>query len=184
MWDVDDETLLDEIKSGDERAMRRLYDTYVGFLRGSCRRYLSDEDEVKDVLQESFIRIFSSLDRFRYRGPGSLRAWMKQITVRVALNVLRGKRRFVPLEEEPDEPADEEDPPAEQVPLEVLQEMIGRLPEGYRTVFELYALEGLSHRQVGEALGIAEGSSASRYARAKRRLAEMIRDYIRTRDEL
>lgn len=177
-WDVDDETLLDRVRSGDERAMRRLYDRYVGFLRGTCRRYLTDEDEVKDVLQESFIKIFGALDRFSYRGPGSLRAWMKQIVVHQALNALRARKWTCPLEEETSpEPAEEEPEEVDQVPLEVIQGMIDRLPEGYRVVFSLYALDGLSHRQVAEALGITEGTSASQYARARRRLAEMIKEY-------
>lgn len=178
-WDVDDETLLDRVRSGDERAMRRLYDRYVGFLRGTCRRYLTDEDEVKDVLQESFIRIFGALDRFSYRGPGSLRAWMRQIVVHQALNALRARRGTFPIEEELLESEPEEEPEGvEQVPLEVIQQMIESLPEGYRVVFSLYALDGLSHRQVAEALGITEGTSASQYARARRRLAEMIKDYM------
>lgn len=186
-WDVEDEALLGAVRSGDEGAMKRLYETYVGFLRGVCRRYLPhDDDAVKDVLQESFIKIFTSLDRFHYRGPGSLRAWMKQICVYEALNHLRREAKYLPMEEEtvteveasPDDPS----PDVDQVPLEVLQSLIEQLPDGYRRVFVLYALDGLSHKEVARQLGISEGTSASQYARAKKRLGEMINRYLRARE--
>lgn len=180
-WDEEDEVLLEGIRRGDEQAMKALYETYVGYLRGVCSRYVPDPDDVKDLLQDSFIKIFTAIDTFEYRGKGSLRAWMKQITTYCALSHLRSRKNLFTLEETDDLPdeTDEEAPDVDALPLEVLHQLISELPTGYRLVFCLYALDGYSHRQVAEQLGIKEGTSASQYARARKLLAQKIKDYLR-----
>ena len=145
--------------------MRALYDSQVQYLSAVCRRYLTDEDDVKDVLQESFVKIFSSLRKFSWRGEGSLRAWMKRIVVNEALMVLRRASRLdtVPVSDSSAESVGEEEPQTDGIPMAVLQKMIRELPDGYRTVFNLYVLEGMSHKEIASLLGISEGASYSQF---------------------
>ncbi len=178
-----EETLVQNIIGGDEYAMRELYDKYVRALSSLCRRYIPDEDEVKDVLQETFIKVFGSIRTFEYRGKGSLEAWISRIATNEALRHLRDKTRrkeFVPSQDLPDLPDDDEEPPdINKVPQEVLLEVIRGLPDGYRTVFNLFVFEQLSHKDIAVRLGISESSSASQYHRAKKAIAKRINEYIK-----
>lgn len=161
--------------------MKALYGRYVGYLTAVCARYIADDDEVKDILQDSFIKIFQSMDRFTYRGEGSLKAWMTRIVVNDALKALRRKKPL-PLSPVLADIPEDEDPAFDRVPLDVLQGMIRRLPEGYRTVFNLFVFEEKSHKEIASLLGIKENSSASQLFHAKAMLARWIKDYIKLKD--
>lgn len=163
---------------GDTVSLRSLYDAHVQYLYAVCNRYIHDRDDAKDVLQESLIKIFSNIEKFEDRGEGSLRAWMRRIVVNEALMQLRRKTRSfeVPISEElKDSP--EEEPDFENVPMEMLQEMIRSLPDGYRTVFNLYVFEEMSHKEIASLLGISENTSYSQFSRAKSLLVRKIKEY-------
>ena len=164
---------------GDAASVKAIYDEQVQYLSAVCRRYLQDEDDVKDVLQESFVKIFSSLKRFEWKGEGSLRAWMKRIVVNESLMTLRRKsrREMSGISDEIAEMREDEEPQTDGIPMSELLRMIRALPDGYRTVFNLYAIEGLSHKEIATLLGISEGASCSQYSRAKSRLAGEIRKF-------
>lgn len=177
-----DERLITEmLRRRDSKAMRYVYDRYAGLLTAVCARYIVSDDDVKDVLQDSFIRIFTAADRFEYRGEGSLKAWMTQVVVRESLKFLRdsGRHSFISYDERLPEAADEEEPDIAYVPTEAIEEMIKTLPDGYRTVFNLFVFERKSHREIAALLNIKESSSASQLHRAKAILARMINDYKR-----
>ena len=180
-----EERLVRRLRSGDKLALRDLYAQYSGYLAGVCSRYLDDKDEVKDVLQDCFLKILENLERFEYRGPGSLRAWMTRIVSNESLKYLRQRKKDALVTFEWDLPDEEEveDPPLEDIPPEVLQEMIKSLPTTYRTVFNLYVLEGKSHIEIAQMLGIKPDTSASNLHRAKNKLAGMIKEYITSREE-
>lgn len=163
--------------------MRRFYERYVGLLTAVCSRYVVDPSDVKDILQESFIKIFDKIDSFDFRGEGSVKAWVSRIVVNNSLKSLRGSGRLLPLSglpEMPDEPETENVRP--DLPAEELQGMIKALPDGYRTVFNLFVFEKKSHREIARMLGIKEDSSASQYLRARRMLAAKIKDYWKRQD--
>ena len=162
--------------NGDPRGQKELYLRYAGALTAVASRYLADSDMVKDVLQDAFIRIYERFGSFRYRGEGSLRAWMSRVVANGALQALRKNSRLLPVDELPDAMPDEE-PDVDSVPMEVLQDMISRLPDGYRTVFNLFVFEQLKHKEIAALLGIKENSSASQYLRAKALLAKEIKEY-------
>ena len=165
------------IASGDRVAAREFYDDYSGYLTAVCYRYITNGNDVKDVLQESFIKIFGSIGRFEYRGAGSLRAWATRIVVNEALKHLKSRNRLrrqvVP--DNLSDPIEEESADFEAVPTPVILEMIRSLPDGYRTVFNLYVFENKSHREIASMLDIAESSSASQLHRARALLAKQIK---------
>ena len=161
--------------------MKMLYDRYVGYLTAVCARYIQDDDDVKDILQEAFIKVFKSMDRFSWRGNGSLKAWLTRIVVNDSLKALRRKKPLS-LSATLAEPVEEEEPAFEAVPMDVIQGMIRKLPDGYRTVFNLFVFEDKSHKEIASLLGIKENSSASQLFHAKAMLARWIKDYIKAND--
>ena len=171
--------IVERARNGDRSAMKQIYDCYANYLTATCSRYLPDKGELRDVLQDSFVNIFSSLDKFTYRGEGSLKAWMRQISVNEALKKIRKRKSRNTLEYKWDLPdlENEEEPDVGDIPAKVIQEMIRELPEGYRTVLNLYAFEEKSHKEISELLGITESTSASQLHRARNLLARMINEY-------
>ena len=171
--------IVERARNGDRSAMKQIYDCYANYLTATCSRYLPDKGELRDVLQDSFVNIFSSLDKFTYRGEGSLKAWMRQISVNEALKKIRKRKSRNTLEYKWDLPdlENEEEPDVGDIPAKVIQEMIRELPEGYRTVLNLYAFEEKSHKEISELLGITESTSASQLHRARNLLAKRINDY-------
>ncbi len=180
--DTAEEKLIERAREGDQKAVRQIFDAYSKYLAAVCSRFLPDENELSDVLQESFVRIFTSLDKFRYRGVGSFTAWLRQVAVNESLRFLRSKKRALPLSYVPDPPdyTDDKPPDVDSVPASVLQGFIKSLPEGYRTVLTLYVFEEKSHKEIAGLLGISEGTSASQLHRARALLASMIKNYRKT----
>ena len=172
-----EKALLEDIKSGDRSAMRQLYDRYVGYAMAVALRYVPERDDANDVLQDSFVKILSSVSRFEFRGEGSLKGWILRIVANEAISFIKQKGRFSFVSEIPDD-VDEEEPEVEKVPPAVLMKLIGELPEGYRVVLNLYVFEQKSHREIAEELGIKEASSASQFLRAKKLLAKKINEYL------
>lgn len=163
------------VKEGNRTAMRELYDRHIRYLTGVAARYV-DDSELHDVLQESFIKIYTAIGRFEYRGAGSLRAWLSRIVVNVALDHLRHSAKTSPFTQYEDI-AQEEEPEVEDVPIEIIHRFIRELPPGYRTIFNLYVFEEQSHHEIAQRLGISESTSASQLHRAKAILVQKIKEY-------
>ena len=176
--DLTEARLLERLRSKDPAASRLFYDRYAGYLTAVCLRYVPDRADTKDILQEAFIRMFERVDRFEFRGEGSLKAWAARIVVNGALKNLQRKKRLTFVEDLPDLP-EEEDPAVEKVPPGIIQRMIEELPDGYRTVFNLFVFEQKSHREIADLLGIKEDSSASQFSRARSLLARQIKNYLK-----
>lgn len=170
--------LLEAIRSGEREALRRFYDRYSGYAMAIGLRYLPEGDEVRDVLQDSFVRILTSIGQFNYHGEGSLKSWVSRIVSNRSVDYLREHQRFRVVSGIPDEPDEEEEPDVGGVPPDVLTKMIGRLPVNYRMVLNLYVFEQRSHREIAQLLDIKESTSSSLFFRAKKMLARMIKDYI------
>lgn len=172
--------LISLVKSGDKSVMRLLYDAYVGYLSAVCGRYVADENDKKDILQETFIKIFTSLDRFEYRGKGSLRAWMVRITVNETIKFLKQASALSIISHEERLPDMPDEPDVEDVPDDVINSMILALPPGYRMVFNLYVFGNKSHKEIAKMLNIGESTSASQFSRAKALLTKRIKEYKQT----
>lgn len=165
-----------DIKNGDRAAMRRLYDLYSGYIMAIVMRYVPDKDDVPDVVQEAFIKIFTSIGLYEYRGEGTLKMWLSRVTANEALGFLRRKGNITFTDNIPDEPIDDE-PDISQITNEALTEMIASLPEGYRVVLNLYVFGQMSHKEIANELGITPSTSASQYYHAKKMLADKIKEY-------
>ena len=177
-----EESILDGIRRGDRRAMKQLYDGCAARAMAVSHRYVADADARKDIVQESFIQVLTHVNDFQYRGEGSLTAWLLRIVVNRSVDYLRKHERWVSADSMPELP-DEDEPPVEQVPPEAVADMLGQLPAGYRTVFNLYVFEQRSHKEIARLLHIKENSSASQYFRARKMLAHMIKEYIKTQGQ-
>lgn len=143
----------------DRGAMKFLYDRYAEYLSAVCGRYIADENDRKDVLQECFIKIFMSLSTFEYRGDGSLKAWMARITVNESLKFIRKSATYSFIEYGENVPDTADEPEVEGVPDDVINKLILSLPPGYRMVFNLYVFENKSHKEIARMLNIGESSS-------------------------
>lgn len=175
-----EQQLIEAIQGGDRQAMRRLYDRFFGYTMATALRYIPDREVAKDVVQDCFVNILTSIDRFEYRGEGSLRAWITRIISNQAIDWVKQHELYTFTDEMP-QLEEEVLPDVEEVPPDILNEMIGRLPAGYRLVLNLFVFEQLSHKEIALRLGIKESTSASQFFRAKRLLTEMITRYLNAR---
>lgn len=168
-----DEALLAACRRGESAAQHQLYQRLAYLLMGVCLRYCPNRAEAEDALQNTFVKIFTRLDQFRGQGP--FEAWARRIAVTTSLHALAQHRLRHPAPS-PDPDARMTDAPStepsalEHLAAADLLALLATLPPGYRTVLNLYAVEGYSHQEIGELLGIAEGTSKSQLARARRLL--------------
>ncbi len=174
--------LVDALKRGDDDAKMAFYEQFYRYLTAVCSRYVVSDEDVKDLVQEIVIKIFKKIGQFSWRGPGSFRAWCHQLAVNEALMCLRTRRRHPLLPIEWYDRADEdlendEDPEIEGIPVKALLAMIRKLPDRYRTVFNLYVFEDYTHTEIASLLGIGKDTSASNLHRAKALISKWIDNY-------
>lgn len=171
---------LDEIVEGclrNERlAQKRLYDLYAGRMAAVCMRYVGDREDALDLMHDGFVKVFTNLKQ--YNGNGSFEAWMRKVFVNVSLERLRKNDALRGSEDVTGETfqMDSGDVSAiEKMSADEIMQLINELPVGFRTVFNMYAVEGYSHQEIAEKLGINEASSRSQFSRARAVLQEKIR---------
>ena len=170
---MDEHILIDEIRKGNRQAMQTLYGQTVGYVVGVCQRYLSNQEDVRDVVQDCYLQFFQHIDGFTYKGGNSIKAWMAKVVVNKSIDLLRQKQHWQFVDEEipdiADEPVD-----LSSIKAERLHWLIRQLPTGYRTILNLYVFERKSHQEIARIMGIKPDTSASQYHRAKALLKEMI----------
>ncbi|MBU2916150.1 MULTISPECIES: RNA polymerase sigma factor [Reichenbachiella] len=166
--------LVKKCKDHDASAQKELYDKYMDQMYRISLRYLANEAEAEDAVTEGFLKIFSKVGSFEYRGKGSLTGWMKRIIVNESLMVLRKRKHLLVDIHETDHKLRSIDGVESNLQEEDIINEIKKLPKGYRTVFNLYAIEGFSHREIGEKLGISENTSKSQLSKARASLAKSL----------
>ena len=166
--------LVAALQQQEARAQRVVYEQYGSRMMAVCMRYVGNRDDAEEVLIDGFMRIYNRIDQFR--GDGSFEGWMRRVMVTESLMYLRKNkawRQELPLDTitvEPDyEWADA------NLQSEDLIRLVAQLPEGYRTVFNLYAIEGYNHAEIAELTGISEGTSKSQLSRARALLQQKVR---------
>ena len=177
MFTMEIARLIERCRQGDADALGELYKAYAQRMRGVCRRYISDEQAISDVLHDAFVIIFTSFDKLR--DDRKAEAWMLSITRNVASKYKdhQTKATFVPLEEAEHLQTAEGESEVRGVPLEDVVRLVDRLPEGYGQVFRLSVFEGMTHKEIADMLGIEPHSSSSQLARAKKMLRKMMQQY-------
>jgi len=168
---------------GDRRMQEELYRRFSPRMYAVCLRYAGSSEEAEDILQEGFIKIFKKLTSFR--GEGSFEGWIRRIFVNTAIEHFRRKRYLQPVTEK-------EENTIEGNFLSVLDnlaerdilDLVKQLSPGYRTVFNMYVVEGYTHKEIGDMLGISEGTSKSQLSRAKVILQDMVRTMIDQRNDI
>ncbi|HPD94973.1 MAG: sigma-70 family RNA polymerase sigma factor [Bacteroidales bacterium] len=167
--------LIKKVIKGDRNAQHTLYNTYSAKMYGVCLRYLANPEIARDILHDGFIKVFSSIKTFR--GNGSLEGWILRIMVNTALEYIRrSKNNFkVDIDEAKTlEAINNTEGPDYQMLLKIIAE----LPQQYRTVFNLYAIEEYTHAEIAEMLGISESTSKSNYSRAKAILRVRLENFL------
>jgi len=165
--------LVDECKNGDAHAQQEIYDRFSKAMFVICQRYSKSQMEAEDILQDAFIKVFKNISQ--YRGEATLGAWIKKTVINTALNSQRSKLYMFPMTDISElENENEGDFSLSRFHLNELLVMIQSLPEGCQIIFNLFAIEGFSHKEIAERLEISEGTSKSQYARARQLLRTMI----------
>ena len=168
-----EEKLIEACRKGDSKAQRAIYEKYAPLMFAVCRRYVQEVHEAEDVLVTGFTKVFQKIDQFK--SEGSFEGWIRRIMVNQALTHIR-KNKSMYLEVEIEKADREPDYSQLQTALEVedLQKLIDRLPAGYKTVFNLYAIEGYSHKEIANQLDISENTSKSQLSRARVHLQKLL----------
>ena len=168
--------------AGDREAQGELYAQYASRLYALCYRYVADREEAQDLMHDAMIKAMDSFRYFSYSGDGSLYAWLRRLTVNVVIDRLRqmSKLRLVPLDQTI-EPGitDTDDDAADNIPAQALLDMVAALPSVRRTVFNMYCIDGFSHKDIADAIGITEKGSASVLAKARAQLRSEVNDYLK-----
>ncbi len=167
------EILITDCKAGKREAQSRLYQLYAPTLFGVCLRYSRDRTEAEDTLHEGFVLIFNKVYQFAFKG--SFEGWMKKIMVNLSLEKCRTRFKMQSVEDISvyDSQLADADVYADMNAAKLL-ELIQNLPPQYRLVFNMYAIDGYSHKEISQALGIAEGTSKSNLARARKILQDKV----------
>ena len=175
----EEQRLIKRLQEGDITAAKEFYTRYADSLTGVCLRYIADREDVKDVMQNALVNIFTHITDFEYRKEGSLLVWTKKVVVNESLKFMRARKQYVELQEDYEAVNEMEDDTlsVSDIPPDMIRQLLNRLPIGYRTVLNLFVFEGMSHQEIARLLGIKKSSSASQLSRAKRLLAEIIKKY-------
>lgn len=177
-YTVSESDLIKGSIAGDRRMQEELYRRFAPKMYAVCLRYANNTNDAQDLLQEGFIKVYKNLHRFR--AEGSFEGWVRRVFVNTSIEHFRKKTTQLSSVSEKEENTIEDaditalDSLAEKDIINIVQE----LSPGYRTVFNLYVVEGYSHKEIGELLGISEGTSKSQLARAKSILQKKITQYL------
>lgn len=175
-----EQKILNGCLQGNELDQQKLFFQYAPYMLGISRRYIDSMDEAKDVVQDSFIKIFQNLNRFDNRSQ--LKTWMTRIVINTAIDRLKTSKKiqFVSSENISENDLHHQNDDYEEesgLTREILLEMIDNLPTGYKMIFNMYAIDGLTHREISEKLKISEGTSKSQLLRARKFLKNQISEF-------
>lgn len=171
------DSYIEDAKRGDPRAQKAIYDSLAPKMFAVCLRYMGDRDSAEDILQDGFVTLFTKLGS--YLGDGSFEGWARRIFVNTALMSLR-KNDILRQSEDVDAAwsmSANEPTPIQKISYQDLMKFIAELPVGFRTVFNMFVVEGYTHKEIAEELGISEATSRSQLLRARAALQEKIKKY-------
>jgi RNA polymerase sigma-70 factor (ECF subfamily) len=168
-----EQQLIEGCKKGSRKAQQQVYDAYARYMYGVCIRYIGNRQEAEDVMIEGFMKVFTKVDQYGERG--SFKGWIRRIMVNEALGYLRkNKSMYVEVDVARAELEPDYGMLSGILEAEDLMKLVQELPVGYRTVFNLYAIEGYSHKEIAERLGIHVNTSKSQLSRARALLQQWL----------
>ena len=173
----DEISLIKACGTGDNKAFKKIYDQHSGTMYSICLRYMNNEDEAKDALQEGFIKVFKNISKFKF--TGSFEGWMKRIFVNSSIELIRNRKMHLDVSELN----------SNELPLtakietgsmdaEKMMTLVQQLPEGYRTVFNMFIVDGYSHKEISDYLEISESTSKTQLFKARKQLQEWLKDWF------
>ncbi|MEJ6660728.1 MAG: RNA polymerase sigma factor (sigma-70 family) [Bacteroidia bacterium] len=173
----DEISLIKACSNGDSKAFRKIYEIHSGTMYSICLRYMNNEDEAKDALQEGFIKVFKNISKFKF--TGSFEGWMKRIFVNSSIELIRKRKMHLDVSELN----------SNELPLtakietgsmdaEKMMTLVQQLPEGYRTVFNMFIVDGYSHKEISDYLEISESTSKTQLFKARKQLQEWLKDWF------
>ena len=166
--------IVEKCMQGDRKAQFNLYRLYSQAMYNICLRMVNDDLDAEDLLQQSFVDVFTKMDSFRYES--SIGAWIKRIVVNNCINFLKKRRLQVQsLEDTHQQVAEDLSYDDVNINVEAINAAVRELPDGYRVVFSLYLFEGYDHQEIGEIMGITEATSKSQFSRAKKKLRDLLK---------
>lgn len=165
--------LIAACKKNDRKAQQTVYDRYAPIMFGVCKRYVKIREDVEDVLEDAFFKVLTNIHQFKEMG--SFEGWIRRIVVNECLMFLRKKHNFRMTVEISDLEVKSTMTVEDDLAAQDILDLLDRLPTGYRTVFNLYVLEGYKHREIAEILGVSINTSKSQLILAKKRLQQLLR---------
>ena len=174
--DISLEHIIRECQQGKRHGQKKLYDRFCGRLLGVSLRYSSNVEEAEDVLHDSFIKIFDKIDQYKFKG--SFEGWMRRIVVNTALEIHRSRNKIINIQDNIKETITEGSYEyiIESLTADELMQFVMELSPKYRLVFNMYAIDGYSHQEIAQKLGISVGTSKSNLSRARNILQEKIKN--------
>ena len=177
------ENIISGCLDGDRKSQEQLYKMFSSRMFGLCLQYSNDYDDARDILQEGFIKVFQKLDQFQHKG--SFEGWVRRIMINTALEKYRSQLHLYPLTEK-DVKTEEFifEEIFEKLAASDLIKLVQELSPRYRMVFNMYAIEGYSHKEIGEILGISIGTSKSNLSRARSILQEKVKKFYNSSENI
>lgn len=169
---MSEKDLINACRQRDRRAQQALYDRFAPSMFGVCRRYVKTQEDAEDVLIEAFFKVLTNIDQ--YKGEGSFEGWIRRIVVNESLMALRKRVNFTQMLELTDIDVPVNTSVLQELVAQDILNLIDLLPIGYRTVFNLYVMEGYKHREIGQIMGISINTSKSQLILAKKRLKSLL----------
>jgi RNA polymerase sigma-70 factor (ECF subfamily) len=166
--------LVKEAKHGSTAAQKCLFDQFAEKMLLVCQRYVKSPQDAEELLLDGFYKFFTKISSFTFQGDAALYAWLKRIMINECLMFLRAKNVFTIVTEATAEELPLQEEALDNLSAEEIFKLIVQLPVGYRTVFNLYAIEGMNHGEIAEMLNISEGTSRSQFSKAKILLQKLL----------
>ncbi len=176
---MDEKLLIDGCKQGESWARKELYEIYAPLMMSVCMRYVNNRETAKDLLQEGFIKVYTKFHAFA--GTGSLGGWIRRVFVTTALEYLRTNdalKLSTSIDDTGLHPVYMDESALDRISTDELLHCIAQLPDGYRTVFNMYAIEGFTHKEIAELLGISEITSRTQFIRARNTLQKSVQSLM------
>jgi RNA polymerase sigma factor (sigma-70 family) len=171
---MDISALVKEAKDGSAAAQKCLFEQLANKMTMVCRRYVKNSEDAEEIMLDGFFKFFKQLPAFTYQGEKAMEAWLRKIMVNECLMFLRKKKAFIIVTEAVAETIGLEEEALNNMSAAEIFNLVVQLPVGYRTVFNLYEIEGMDHKEVGALMGISEGTSKSQLSKAKALLQKML----------